>query len=83
MYDLNSEKPQTAYLLGIGLDSEKGPFRVTRGEDFQILGGSERTHRRMQEKILHLEEELSKEGRSIGGLEADEFEDVARILKEG
>jgi len=70
-----------SYLLGIGLDQEDGHFRVTRSEDFQILGGSERTHRRMQEKILDLEEDLARDGRSIASLHPDEYEDVSRRLK--
>ncbi len=70
-----------SYLLGIGLDQKDENYRVTRSEDFQILGGSERTHRRMQEKILDLEDELARDGRTIANLQPDEYEDVSRRLK--
>jgi hypothetical protein len=76
------DKNWRSYLLGIGLDGRDGEFRVTRSEDFQILGGSERTHRRMQDKIMHLEEELARDDRTIASLKPDEFDDVARFLKE-
>jgi hypothetical protein len=72
-----------SYLLGIGLDGKSDQYRVTRSEDFQILGGSERTHRRMQERIIHLQEELAREDRTIANLMPDELEDVSRFLKEG
>jgi len=70
-----------SFLLGIGLDEEDGHYRVTRSEDFQILGGSERTHRRMQEKIIDLEDELARDGRTIASLQPDEYEDVSQRLK--
>jgi hypothetical protein len=78
----NREREETStFLLGIGLDRDKGEFRVTRGQDFQILGGSERTHRRMQEKIMHLEEELARDGRSISGLKPDDYNEVTEFLQ--
>jgi hypothetical protein len=77
------EKDWRSYLLGIGLDGRDGHFRVTRSEDFQILGGSEKTHRRMQEKMMRLEEELARDDRTIASLKPDDYEDIARILKEG
>jgi len=81
---LDNGKKETrwkSYLLGIGLDQKDENYRVTRSEDFQILGGSERTHRRMQEKILDLEDELARDGRTIANLQPDEYEDVSRRLK--
>lgn len=81
MDNRKEESGWKSYLLGIGLDQKDGQYRVTRSEDFQILGGSERTHRRMQEKILDLEDELARDGRTIAGLQPDEYEDVSRRLK--
>jgi hypothetical protein len=36
----------------------------------------------MQDKIMHLEEELARDDRTIANLKPDEFDDVARFLKE-
>ncbi len=71
-----------SFLVGIGLDGRDGQFRITRGEDFQIVGGSDRTHRRMQDKIMHVQEDLAKKGRTIASIQPDDFDDIGRILKE-
>ena len=47
-------------LLGLGLDNEDGHTRVTTGENFALLGGSEETHSQMQEKAIRFNEELSR-----------------------
>ena len=35
-------KPKSAHLLGVGLDNEDGHKRLTRAEQFTIVGGDER-----------------------------------------
>ncbi len=82
MDSIEKRERSRSYILGIGLDTEKGEFRVTRGDDFQILGGSEKTHRTMQDKILSLQDELAREGRTISSLKPAEYKEVTRILKE-
>ena len=39
-------------LLGVGLDNEDGHVRVTRGDNFHLVGGSRDTHESMQEKCI-------------------------------
>ena len=39
-------------LLGVGLDNDDGHGRVTRGENFRLVGGSHDTHQQMQERGL-------------------------------
>ena len=43
-----------AWLLGVGLDNGDGHTRITKGENFALLGGSEATHSQMQEKAIKL-----------------------------
>ena len=38
-------------LLGLGLDATDQHKRITRGEGFSLVGGSEETHERMTENI--------------------------------
>ena len=45
-------------LLGIGLDSD-GHKRITTGENFKLIGGSEETHEVMTEKVIKINEKPS------------------------
>ncbi len=64
-------------LLGVGLDGNDGHTRVTRGENFHLVGGSQDTHSQMQEQAIKFNEELEKRGRSLDKLGHDEFIDIA------
>ncbi len=68
-------------LLGVGLDNEDGHVRVTQGENFHLVGGSEGTHEQMQEKCIKFNEKLGARGKQIEELERDEFLDIAADCK--
>lgn len=65
-----------AHLLGIGLDHEDGHKRITRAEDFSIVGGSEETHGRMTETLLKSTEELKRRGKTLHTAEPSELVDI-------
>jgi hypothetical protein len=65
-------------LLGLGLDGEDGHQRLTKGEDFVLLGGSQETHGRMQDLVLRMNERLKHRGKRFADLTRREFEDLAR-----
>jgi len=65
-------------LLGIGFDGRDGHKRVTSGNDFTLLGGSQETHEQMQDLVMRLEEKAKRRGKRIRDLEGDEFEDLVR-----
>ena len=71
-----SAKKAKALLLGLGLDSKDGHVRVTRGPNFQLLGGSKETHEVMQETAIKVNEELSKRGKRLEEVEPNEFKDI-------
>ncbi len=52
-------------LVGIGLDNEDGHKRITKGEEFFLVGGSEETHERMQDVVIHVAESLKNKGKRI------------------
>lgn len=54
-----------AALLGVGLDNKDGHKRITTGEQFAIIGGSEETHERMAETVVKTFEELKQIGKPI------------------
>lgn len=66
-----------AGLLGIGLDNTDGHVRVTRGENFHLIGGSQDTHEGMQEKCMKLNEKLDEKGKRLEDLEHHEMLDLA------
>ena len=65
-------------LLGVGLDGTDGHKRVTQGDDFVLMGGSEETHGRMQELVIRMNEKLKRKGKSFRDLSEREFEDLAQ-----
>jgi len=66
-----------AMLLGVGLDNEDGHVRITRGENFHLVGGSAETHGVMQEKCITFNEKLTARGKQLEQLERDELADLA------
>lgn len=65
-------------LLGLGLDNKDGHVRVTKGENFRLLGGSTETHEMMQEKAVKFNEQLSKRHKTLDDIDDREFRDIAR-----
>jgi hypothetical protein len=68
---------KSAWLLGLGLDNDDGHTRVTSGENFKLIGGSEETHGTMQEKAIRMNEQLKKRGKKLNELSREEFDEIA------
>jgi len=65
-------------LFGVGFDGKDGHYRQTKGDNFLLVGGSERTHEVMQEKAVSLNEELTKRGKRLEDVSSpDELRDIA------
>jgi hypothetical protein len=64
-------------LLGLGFDCRDGIWRVTRGSNFRLYGGSEDTHGEMQEKAMKLNEHLEKKKKTLDTVSMDEFMEIA------
>ena len=75
----NKKDSGKAVMLGVGLDSE-GHKRVTRGDNFLLLGGSEETHDVMTEKVVKINEKLSAKGKRLETVTRDEFDDIAHSV---
>lgn len=63
-------------LLGLGLDHADGHTRITRGENFQLYGGSEETHSRMQETAIKVNEKLTQRGKRMEDVSPTELRDI-------
>jgi hypothetical protein len=73
-----TKRQQVGGLFGLGLDGQDGHQRMTKGEDFFLVGGSDETHGRMQDLVLRMNEQLKRKGKKFGDLSRSEFEDLAR-----
>jgi hypothetical protein len=77
---LPKKEARKALILGVGLDNEDGHVRITRGENFHLLGGSEETHGTMQEKAVKFNEKLRARGRRLEEVSKEEFRDIAHEI---
>lgn len=64
-------------LLGLGFDCRDNLWRVTRGKNFRLYGGSEETHGEMQEKAIKLNEHLEKKKKTLDTVSFDELMEIA------
>ena len=64
-------------LLGLGLDNSDGHVRITRGENFHLLGGSHETHEMMQEHAMKINEKLKERSKTLDTVSAKELTEIA------
>jgi len=73
----NAKKPKRkAALLGVGLDSD-GHKRITTGENFTLVGGTQETHEVMTEQAIKINEKLKARGQRLETVSHAEFDDIA------
>jgi hypothetical protein len=65
-----------SHLLGIGLDNDDGHQRITRSEDFSVVGGSEQTHEKLTETAIKTVEDLSRKGKTLHSAAPEEIKDL-------
>ena len=65
-----------AALLGVALDSD-GHKRITKGDNFLLVGGTQETHEVMTEKTIKLNEKLKARGQRLETVSKEEFDDIA------
>jgi hypothetical protein len=78
MSDDREKNQRFTFLLGLGLDGRDGHYRQTKGENFFLVGGSERTHSVLQDKAQSLIEELRRRGKRLEDVDdPEELRDIA------
>ncbi|MGO8764178.1 MAG: hypothetical protein ACLQSR_03465 [Limisphaerales bacterium] len=70
------KKSRKAVILGVGLDSD-GHKRITTGENFALVGGTEETHEVMVEKTIKINEKLKSRGKQLENVTRQEFDEIA------
>ncbi len=71
-----AKKKRKATILGVGLDSD-GHKRITTGENFTLVGGTQETHEQMTEKAIKINEKLKARGKQLEEVSQAEFRDIA------
>jgi hypothetical protein len=72
----NAKKKRKAQILGLGLDSD-GHKRITKGDNFTLVGGTQETHEEMTEKAIKINEKLKARGKHLDNVSREEFDDIA------
>jgi hypothetical protein len=70
------QKKRKAMLMGVGLDNKDGHTRITKGDNFVMMGGSEETHERMTETAIKINEKLSAKGKALEEVSPKELIDI-------
>ena len=76
---VNKKKRAKAVILGVGLDSD-GHKRITTGDNFALVGGSQDTHDQMTEKAIKINEKLKQKGKQLEEVSREEFDDIAHSV---
>ena len=63
-------------MLGIGLDTD-GHKRITKGENFALVGGTKETHEVMTETAMKINEKIASRGKRLEEVSHEEFDDIA------
>ncbi len=69
-----------AVMLGLGIDSQDEHKRVTKGDNFYLVGGSEETHERMTETAIKVNEKLRARGKALDEVSNEEFRDIIQNI---
>jgi hypothetical protein len=72
----NAKKKRKAGIFGLGLDSD-GHKRMTKGDNFLLVGGTKETHEVMTEKTIKINERLKARGKGLENVSREEFDDIA------
>jgi hypothetical protein len=72
------QSEQVLGFLGVGLDNQDEHQRLTRAENFFLVGGSQETHERMQDTTIRFNEALKKRGKTLPEASAEEAIDLLR-----
>lgn len=64
-------------LLGFGFDCKDNHVRITKGKNFYLYGGSHRTHKILQERVIKFNEYLDKKGKTLDSICKKEFREIA------
>lgn len=68
--------------MGVGLDGADGHVRLTRGKNYQLVGGSEQTHAVMQETAIKINEHVDRSGKRLEDVSREKLSDICNEVRE-
>ena len=69
-------QPKISGIVGLGLDNEDGHKRITTGDKFVLVGGSQQTHEVMTETVVKTFEELKRRDKHIENVDPRELAEI-------
>lgn len=66
----------------MAFDNDDGHTRLTRGDNFVLVGGSHKTHAVMQETAVKINEHLEQRGKRLEDASVTELRDICREVAE-
>jgi hypothetical protein len=76
------KRAKKAGILGVGFDCDDGHTRLTRGDNFLLMGGSQETHQVMQETAIKINEHLGERGKRLDDVTAKELREIVDRVHE-
>ena len=67
-------------LLGVGFDADDGHVRITSGDKFDVVMGSNESHEYITELIMKIEEELDVQGLDLDELSPEQLGEIVKHL---
>lgn len=77
------ERAELLGFIGVGLDNKDDHQRLTRSDNFVLIGGSADTHERMQDTAIRFDEALRKRGKKLQETSPEEAIDLLLESLEG
>jgi len=74
----DGERAEILGFIGVGLDNKDDHQRLTRSDNFLLVGGSADTHERMQDTAIRFDEALRKRGKKLQETSPEEAIDLLR-----
>jgi hypothetical protein len=73
-------KPKEEFvgLIGVAFDHDDEHKRITKGDEFLLVGGSEETHERMQDLAIFVSETLKNKGKRIQDACVEEVVEIVK-----
>lgn len=60
-------------LMGVGFDHEDEHIRITQSDHYQVLMGSQASHKKLQEMCSEIDEIVHSSGRQLSDYTPEEF----------
>ena len=67
-------------LLGVGFDADDGHVRITTGDKFDVIMGSDESHEYITKLITKIEKELDAQGLNLDELSPEKLGEIVKLL---